>query len=132
VSWEPRFSEDAYTGGILEGIEQLAWGGGQTWQEKIWSDIAEGLEHKPAQMEAWMGDNNDLVAEDDVSQVKDVQIERARGVAWAFGGAAELGFEHLELIQQIHREPFVIDFHHGIQVPGGVRIGIDGIGFVDF
>lgn len=127
----PGGGEEFYGGGVFERGEEIGDRAMLAREEQIGADVGEGGEDEAAQVQARVRDDDFFVREDEIAEVEDVEIERARGVARALGRAAVSGFDPLEGLEEDDGGTGELDFDHGVQVGARLWAAADGFGLVD-
>lgn len=100
-------------------------------EDKIRTDIGQWLQDKAACGQARMRQDEAGCVDDEFAAIKNVEIERPRGVPAAGSGASECRLETSELPEQVFGGERGVDFHHGVEK--GRRAGrtVNGLGLVD-
>ena len=100
-------------------------------EDEVGADVGERREDEPPLVQARVGDDELVVAEDEIARVEDVEVEGARGVARTFRRTTKLGLDALQPVEQRDRLAVEFDFEHGIQIRTRVRPRADRFGFIN-
>ena len=115
----------------MEGGEEVGNGELLAWENEMGADIGEGCEDEASEVESWVGDDEFGVGENEISGVKDIEVDGAGSVAWSFGGATEIGFDVLERVEEGDGLAVEFDLDDGVEISASIWGGRDGFGLVD-
>ena len=99
----------------MEGGEEVGNGELLAWENEMGADIGEGCEDEASEVKSWVGDDELGVGENEISGVKDIEVDGAGSVAWSFGGATEIGFDVLERVEEGDGLAVEFDLDDGVE-----------------